>query len=100
MFNKPSLIIYQIINMPSNLENRIIKHFQLMKIEINLQALTEYSNSEKEKLERLAERMLYLYNKIKYEFEPTLYLKKEFQALEWVFYEFNIIADGTPRTKF
>lgn len=82
---------------------RILDHFQKMGIPINEAVISEYSAFEKDKLESLAERMLFLYTKITTENLPVQkasFFKKEFSAIEWVFSEFNIIAEGTPRIKF
>ena len=82
---------------------KIVSHFKNMGIAVDDAAIAEYSSTEKEKLERLAERMSYLYDKIKN--DPTTplnklqFIKEEFRALEWVFYQFNIIADGVEKVK-
>ena len=89
----------------SSKENKICKYFELMGIAFSDEIFREnvFASSEKDKLERLAERMLYLFNKIKSDsrLQPSKkqFWKDEFRALEWVFYEFNIIAEGAPKVK-
>lgn len=89
--------------MYSKLELKIIKNLDTMGIAIDDAALKEYSNTEKEKLERLAERMSYLYDKVKNNTGSSAnisFCKEEFRALEWVFYELGIIADGVKKVQF
>lgn len=86
-------------------DKNLIKHFDTMKISVDLESLTEFSNTEKEKLERLARRMEFLYNillndKDKVGKESSYqFAKEEFRSLEWVFYEFGIIAEGAEKVK-
>lgn len=82
---------------------KIVGHFKDMGIDVDDAAIAEYSSTEKEKLERLADRMSYLYDKLKNDSSTPSnkisFLKDEFRALEWVFYELGIIADGVKKVQ-
>lgn len=87
-------------------DKKIANHFHDMNLPVDLDMLKEYSNTEKEKLERLARRMEFLYNIVTNDKDKIgkensyQYAKDEFRALEWAFYEFGIIASGTKKVSF
>jgi hypothetical protein len=76
-------------------EKRITQYFQTMGMSLNQQALAEFSNREQGHLERLCERMAYLYDQMvgkKYASETKRSLfKDEFRALEWIMWEMGIV---------
>lgn len=78
---------------------RITQYFEKMQLPLNEMALNGFSNSEKKHIERLCERMLYLYNQLSNKTYPTeikrLLLKDEFRALEWAMWEFGIVDSET-----
>jgi hypothetical protein len=78
---------------------KIVEYFNSMSIPIDEQVLSEYSADEKDKLEKLAERMFFIWDKVNTDTsipaKKLSFLKKEFDALQWVFYQFNIISDNT-----
>lgn len=80
----------------SNLDIKIIQLFKSMSIPIDENSLKEFSYREKEKyLERLLERMNYLYRRLQDQCQPNeakFYLEKdEFRALEWILWEMDLI---------
>jgi hypothetical protein len=77
-------------------ERRIAQYFQDMGLPLNQDALPDFNNIEKRRLERISERMHWLYNRLvdRQSPSPSKYRleKDEFRALEWIMWEMGLIA--------
>jgi hypothetical protein len=88
----------------SKKEEKITMYFREMGIPLNRGVFLDFSCAEKERLERLCERMKYLYNQLITRRDVPqnkfLFMKDEFRALEWVMWEFGLIEGEFRKTKF
>lgn len=78
-------------------QQKLMQHLHNMNYNVNVESIENFSSNEKFNLERIAERMSYLYTKLVNdrlipENKRSL-MKDEFKALQWVLYEFEIIND-------
>jgi hypothetical protein len=80
-------------------EKLLIQYFQTIKLPLNQNAFVEFNNQQKHHLERLGERMVYLYDQIvgqKYVSDAKRSLfKDEFRALEWIMWEMGLVSGET-----
>ena len=84
----------------SKKEDKISMYFREMNMTLNRAVFSDFSCAEKERLERLCERMQYLHNQLVSRRDipqnKFLFMKDEFRALEWVMWEFGLI-EGNSR---
>jgi len=77
-------------------ERRIAQYFEDMELPLNQEAFQDFNNVEKRRLERLSERMHWLFNRLvtRQSPSPSKYRleKDEFRALEWIMWEMGLIA--------
>jgi hypothetical protein len=78
-------------------EKRIAQYFQDMNLPLNEGAFLDFNNVEKRRLERLSERMHWLFDRLVNRQSPSASKfrleKDEFRALEWIMWEMGLI-DG------
>ena len=83
-------------------QRKITSFLDKMGLKIIPESLNEFSATEQGYLQQLADRMNYLDSKIKNDKQMSeakaSLSKHELQALQWVFYQFNIIADQAHKT--
>lgn len=82
--------------MPNREERRIAEYFEDMGLSLNPESFKDFNNIEKRRLERLSERMHWLYDRLVERKSPTQSKyrleKDEFRALEWIMWEMGLIA--------